>query len=147
MRADEIARLVGGELEGDPTVEVLDGAPSETAGPIDLGFVEPGREAEIEASAGTDQDRFLAFAVGELELAGRRARVLGENPPQLATSSNEAPAVQRLHEVACPLQLVLGQEPLEKHARCIGEVQLGQPDVNLLDSQLGAKKRIDPVLS
>jgi len=40
MTTQEIATLVDGVLEGDPAIEILDGAPVDSAGPQDLVFVE-----------------------------------------------------------------------------------------------------------
>lgn len=42
MTTQEIAALVDGVLEGDPAIEILDGAPVDSAGPEDLAFLEPG---------------------------------------------------------------------------------------------------------
>jgi UDP-3-O-[3-hydroxymyristoyl] glucosamine N-acyltransferase len=65
----ELARLVGGDLEGDPAVEVRGFASLESAGPGDLSFVAAGRHlAAARASAAA-----ALIAPPELDLGGRPA--------------------------------------------------------------------------
>ena len=63
----ELARLVGGDLEGDPTLEIRGFASLESAGPGDLSFVAAGRHLDAAHRSAAS----ALIAPPGLELAGR----------------------------------------------------------------------------